>query len=1044
MKDTTYNKNTMKNTFLIILMLCITFPAFAQTSVTGKVVDTADEPLIGATVKVKDSKQGAATNASGLFTLNLKKGDVVQVSYMGYEERQVTYNGQSDFTIKMKEDTKYLDEVVVVGYGEFKREDLTGSVSVTDMDDVTKAPVPNITQALAGRIAGVQISTTDAQPGAEMNLIIRGANSLTQDNTPLYVVDGFASEDFDLSMLNPSDIESINVLKDASATAIYGSRGANGVVIVETKQGKAGIPVITYDGSIGFQQVANKMDLMNPYDFVRYQIDRDPENMTQLYLTGPELTLDDYKRLATIDWQDEIFRAAPITQHSVSMSGGSGRTRYSSSISYLNQEGVIVNTGYEKYQGRLRLDQTINDKLKVRLSVNYSRDKNFGQFTAQQQQSANAYSTYLMYRTWGYRPVNVGVGDIFDDLYDGEDVLTAIMNPVVSSNNEVRIQTRKNLMANGTIDYSILNNLRLKITAGVNERSTVDEAFNNSKTYKGYPSANNLRGVNGSFNELMRTSWTNENTLTYKTTVKRFHKFDIVGGVSLEGDKRSRYGYEVINVPNESLGLSGMDQGTPYNTRASIYENTLLSYLGRVNYNYRSRYMITASFRADGSSKFYKENRWGYFPSGAIAWKMDKEAFMKNLKFISESKLRLSYGQTGNNRINEDARFRSLDIVDYYSFDNGTPEYALGIANIGNKDLKWEKTEQIDIGYDLSLFNSRVNLVFDVYRKTTQDLLLNANMPYSSGVTSSYKNVGSVRNQGLEISLTTENIKSKDFSWVSNFNISFNRSKVLSLAEGEESILSTISWTGDWNASPLYIAKVDGPMAAFYGYVWDGNYQYDDFVSHPDGSYTLKQNVPTNGDPRESIQPGDIKYVDQNGDGIVNDKDRVVIGNPMPLHTGGFNNNFTYKDFNLNIFFQWSYGNDVFNANRLMFEGNSTNRNINQFASYNNRWTPDNQNDELFRIGGSGPRGVYSSRTIEDGSFLRLKTVQLSYNVPVMPIKGVKSILLSLSGQNLLTFTKYSGMDPEVSVRNTALTPGFDYSAYPSNRTFTFGVKVGF
>jgi len=1010
------------------------------------VVDADNNPVIGAVVKNTISNAAVATDADGKFVVKAKKGEILEFSFLGYATYQVRINDQKELSVVLKEDTKYLDEVIVVGYGEFRREDLTGSVAVTEVDDIIKAPVPNITQALAGRIAGVQVSSNDAQPGSDFNLVIRGANSMTQDNSPLYVIDGFIMEDFDISTLNPSDIAAINVLKDASATAIYGTRAANGVIIVETKIGKLGKPVITYEGSVGFQNVSNTMDLMNPYDFVRYQLDRDYDNMTEMYLTKPGLTLDDYKKLGNIDWQDKLFRTSLMTSHSLSLSGGAGRTRYSTSLSYVKQDGIIINTGYDKYQGRLRLDQTVNDKLKVRVSVNYSRDKSHGQFTAQQQQSANAYTTYLMYRTWGYRPVNVGVDDIFEELYEGDNDLVAIMNPIVSSKNEFRERTRKTLTANGMIEYSILDNLRLKVNLGVSERSIMDEEFNNAKTYKGYPSANNLKGVNGSYQDNKRTNWSNENILTYKFSVNRLHKFDIVGAVTFEEDEARLHNYSVSNVPIEYMGISGMDMGTPHSVLTKVTSNGLMSYLGRINYNYRSRYMLTASFRADGSSKFAKDNRWGYFPSGAIAWNMSKENFMKDLKFISESKLRVSYGATGNNRVPEDARFRAMTINDYYSFGNETPQYAAGILRIGNDDLGWERTDQIDLGYNLSLFNNRLNMVVDLYRKTTKDLLLNANMPYSSGTTKMYKNIGKVRNQGLEISIGTVNVQTKNFTWTSDFNIAFNQSKVMELSEDEEAILSNVSWTGDWNATPLYIAKKGQPMAAFYGLQWAGNYQYDDFDSHPDGSYTLKKNVPTNGNTRESIQPGDIKYVDQNKDGIVNEKDRVVIGNPLPIHTGGFNNNFTYKDFSLNVFLQWSYGNDIFNANRLMFEGNATNRNINQFTSYNDRWTPENQSNKYHRIGGSGPRGEYSSRTIEDGSFLRLKTVQLSYNLPKPILKGIgiSNAMVYVAGQDLITWTSYSGMDPEVSTRNTALTPGFDYSAYPRNLTVTTGVKVTF
>ncbi len=538
----------------------------------------------------------------------------------------------------------------------------------------------------------------------------------------------------------------------------------------------------------------------------------------------------------------------------------------------------------------------------------------------------------------------------------------------------------------------------------------------------------------------------NENTLVYKREFNNKHKFDVTVGYTMQGTVSSNYGFGTSYIPHEFLGMSGMDDGIPYSTTAVLSENALMSWLGRVNYSYRSRYMFTASFRADGSSKFTPGNRWGIFPSGAFAWRLGQEKFMRKLKFVDDAKLRVSYGVTGNNRIGDFATYPSLTQSDYYSFGNGTPSEAVVPNNLGNKDLTWESTEQIDLGLDLSLFGNRVNLTADLYRKTTRDLLLNANLPFTSGYSSVYKNVGKVRNDGLELSLSTVNVKTRDFEWTSDFNISFNRNRVMALAEGQESLLSTVAFTTDFNSTPLYIARVGGPMAAFYGIAWDGVYGYDDFEVDATGAYVLKKSVPTNGNARETIQPGDIKYADQNGDGVVNDQDMVIIGRATPIHTGGFNNNFTYKGLSLNIFFQWSYGNDIMNANRIIFEGNYNGKNINQFRSYVDHWTPENPTSRNFRPGGQGPRGVYSSRTIEDGSFLRLKTVQLSYTLPEKWVRRIHlhNVQIFVSGQNLWTWTRYSGLDPEVSTRNSALTPGYDYSAYARNRTYMAGLKIAF
>ena len=401
---------------------------------------------------------------------------------------------------------------------------------------------------------------------------------------------------------------------------------------------------------------------------------------------------------------------------------------------------------------------------------------------------------------------------------------------------------------------------------------------------------------------------------------------------------------------------------------------------------------------------------------------------------------------TGNNRVGDYSIYPSLTLSDYYSFNNGQPADAIITNSLGNNDLSWESTDQIDLGLDLRLFKNRFNLTVDWYQKITRDLLLNANIPYSSGYKTVYKNIGKIRNRGLEITLNTVNVKTKNFEWDSDFNISFNRSRVLALAEGEENYLSKINFTGDYSTKYLYLAKVGEPVAQFYGIQWDGVYGYEDFDRNSMGDYVLKKSVPTNGSARDAIQPGDIKYVDQNGDGVVNDQDNVVIGRCEPIHMGGFNNNFTYKNLSLNVFFQWSYGYDVMNANRIVFEGNYSNASINQFKSYVDRWTPENTDSKNFRVGGRGPSGIYSSRTIEDGSYLRLKTLQLSYTLPKKFTRKLKlqTVQVYVSGQNLWTWTNYSGLDPEVSVRHTVLTPGFDYSAYARNRIYTAGVKIVF
>lgn len=1022
---------------------------YAQTSgqIHGVVVDAKNEPLTGVTVIVKGSSTGSITNIDGKFSIKANPSSTLSVSMIGYVTKDVPVGTQKNIKITLAEDTQLIETIVVdVGYGGQRLVDVTGTVSRVSIDDMIKAPVTSFDQALQGRLAGVSVSSSDGQPGSEMNIVIRGANSLTQSNSPLYVIDGFPIEDFSNAAINSSDIASMTVLKDASATAIYGSRGANGVIIIETKRGQEGRPKITYNGTFGFQQVTKQIDMMNPYDFVVYQLERDPGALDK-YLTNPNRTMDYYRNADGVDWQDKLFRNAPVQLHNISLAGGTKQTKYSVSGAIADQKGVIINSGYSKYQGRIALDQQINKKMKASVSVNYTEDKSFGQTSSAALSTSNSYATYLMYRTWAYRPVSVK-GDEFDDMFDDEfdGVASSTMNPILSTKNENKTKKTSTFMSTARVDYDITKNLRLTVRGGYTKKTLRSEEFNNSKTYQGYPTVNNNKGVNSSFGELVKSDWMNENILFYQKQINKSHKFDITAGFTIQGTTSSNYGFSTMQIPLENLGMSGMDDGLPYSPNSALSENALMSYLGRINYNIKSRYMFTVSFRADGSSKFTPGNRWGYFPSGAFAWRIGNEKFMKRLKFVDDAKIRLSYGMTGNNRVGDFITYPSLTVSDYYSFGNSAPKYAVTANNLGNEALTWESTSQINIGYDMRLFKNRLTFTFDIYRKDTKDLLLNANIPYSSGYRSVYKNVGKIRNDGLELSLSSTNISTRNFTWSSDFNISFNRSRVLSLAEGEENILSKVSFTADFNSTPLYIAQLNGPVASFYGMQWAGVYNYEDFDITPSGKYLLKSNITTNGDDRSSIMPGDIKYVDQNGDGIVNDLDMVVMGRGLPIHTGGFNNNFTYKNFNLNVFFQWSYGNDVFNANRIVFEGNYANKSINQYKSYVDHWTPENPKSTNYRVGGQGPRGVYSSRTIEDGSFLRLKTLQLSYTLPKALTKKARidMVQVFISGQNLWTWSSYSGLDPEVSTRNSALTPGYDYSSYARNKIYTMGLNVVF
>lgn len=1018
-------------------------------NVMGKVADAeSGEPVPGVSVTVKGATVGTVTDGEGIYHLNnLEPNAVLAFSLLGYARQEQALGGKDVLNVALKVSASELSETVVIGYGTQKRADLTGSVGSVNMNDMNKAPVSTFDEALAGRVAGVQVSSAEGQPGSGIIISIRGNNSLTQDNSPLYVIDGFPIETSNNSLINPDDIESIDVLKDASATAIYGARGANGVIIITTKRGKTGAPAISYNGRYGWMENIQRIPVMSAYEFVKLQQEINVGDIDETYLANGA-TLDDYRNVESIDWQGKLYRVAPQQNHSVSMRGGSDKTKYMVSGQLLDQQGTIINSAFKRYQARISLDQQINDRIKVGGNVTYTNTKTTG--TTPSAPSLSSMNN-LLYSAWGYRPVaplrsEKPINENWEDELTDDMVNSGTdyrINPFFTAQNEYRLRNVDNFIGNAFGEYRILPNLRLRVSGGINKNTLRADAFNNSKTRSGNP--NTVYKVNGSVMYYETTNWLNENTLTYDKKFNKHHRINAVGGFTVQGNHYGVHGLSANQLPNESLGLNGLSQGVPQPVTSSESEWALASWLARVNYVFRDKYFLTASFRSDGSSKFQGNNQWSYFPSGAVAWEITKEKFMKEVRFISGAKLRATWGITGNNRVGEYATFALLDFATrntYYSFNNELQQSAIPLS-MASTDLRWENTAQTDVGLDVSFFKSRISLTVDYYRKVTSDLLLNARLPPTVGYATAFKNVGKTSNEGLEITLNTRNVATKDFSWSSSFNISFNRSKVLALTQNQESLTSTMSWDSWYSNVPLYIAKIGQPVGQFYGYIWDGVYGYDDFDPLPNGGYLLKDGVPTNGNTRAAIRPGDIKYRDLNGDGVVNVSDQTVIGRGFPVHVGGFNNDFSYRGFDLNVFFQWSYGNQVMNANRINFEnGNKTY--LNQYKTFENRWTPENSGSNIPRAGGQYGY-VYSDRTLEDGSFLRLKTVSLGYNVPAALLKRakIKSLRVFASAQNLITWTKYTGSDPEVAIGYSALTPGFDYSSYPRARTTTLGLNLG-
>jgi TonB-linked SusC/RagA family outer membrane protein len=1055
----------MKRTAYLLLLLLSTQFSWAQAQpagqaqqakITGKVLGEDGEPLPGVSVMIKDSKTGTVTDDQGAYSINLPKlPGVLVFTSAGYVSRDVNFTKAGNFTVNMTKDPQSLKDVVVVGYGQVRRKDLTGSVSSINIADLQKAPVKSFDEALAGRIAGVQVVSSEGKPGSSINVVIRGGNSITQSNSPLYVIDGFPMEDPGsdaaniINAIDPADIESIDVLKDASATAIYGARGANGVVVITTKRGKAGKTNISYNTYYGFSESNKRLAVLSPYEFVKLQQEINPNLATTMYLeqnvngVKDTLPLDYYKNIKGIDWEEQVMRRAPMMSHHLSVSGGNAKTKMAASGSYLGQDGIILNSGFRRIQGRLSIDHEATEKLKMGFNVSYANSKTWGTPT-----SSSGYNNELnlLFSVWAYRPIallNSNV-DLIESPNDPEIEPSSEhrYNPIVTTKNELRENFSENLVANGYAEYSILRNLKFRTSGGYTRGITRADVFNNTQSRSGNPSTNNK--VNGGITFINSNSWLNENTLTWNQRFNSAHNLTLLGGFSMQGGNSSAFGGYAKLLPREILGLSGLDEGMPLSLSSTSSAWSLASFLARANYTLFSKYLFTASFRADGSSRFAQGNKWGYFPSAAFAWRLGSEKWMKQLKFLSDAKLRASWGITGNNNV---GNFPyqigyGVPLDASYSWGNQLNYGSIPIS-MGNPDLKWERTNQTDLGLDLEFFRSRLKFTVDVYRKNTSDLLLNANLPGNTGYSRQFKNIGKVRNEGLEFDLSGTIVNAKDFRWTSGVNISFNRNKVLELADNEYSMLSTQYWGDDWVQIPGYIARLNSPVAQFYGHVWDGVYKYDDFDKTGD-SYILKSTVQNNGQDRGSIRPGHIKYKDLNGDRIIDNNDRTVIGNPLPVHTGGFSNNFYYKGFDLNVLFQWSYGNDIYNANTWAL-GTGYKFNTNQYAYYADRWSPENQDSKIPVAKGSLSK-YYSTRMVEDGSFLRLKTVSLGYNFSPALLKKAKisAIRVYVTAQNLYTWTSYSGYDPEVSVRNSALTPGFDYSAYPRARTMVFGLNATF
>jgi len=1014
----------------------------AQNTIKGKVTSVNDQGGIpGASVKVVGTNLGVITDMNGMFSLSVPStAKTLRISFVGMKTTEVQIGNKKEINVTLESETTALDEVMAVGYGVQKKSDITGAVSSVKGEDLAQMPMQRVDQALQGRASGVMVLNTAGAPGAETTIRIRGMNSINGGNNALIVIDGLQGGN--LNSLNPNDIESLEILKDASATAIYGSMGANGVILITTKSGKKSKPTIEYSYNIGIQSIRKKLDLMGAADYAKT---RNAWKATQNGSGTPdpifsEQQIKDFEKNGGTDWQDVIYRVAPIQNHQLSLGGGTDNMKYMISGGYLDQEGILINSAYKRFTLRANISADITTKLKF--GLNWAGSKEAGNsppygggtalsFLGQAVNIAPRWDPttppYDAEGNYNRHPLGYGA-------YDTWNPLAAAKEPVIENN------TNRNNISS-YLEYEIIKGLKLKVIGGASLENTNSKSYYNSKTWEG-KSVGGKVGY-GTLLAGLSTQYQNTNILTYDKKVNELHQFTLMAVAEQQYEKYEESGLVATKFTVDQTGINDLAGAEQISSKySSVTERVINSYLGRINYSYASKYLLTASYRADGSSVFGKNNKWGYFPSTSIAWRMSQESFIKNLNLFSNLKLRTSWGIVGNQAISPYQTIARMGSGYNYPYSGGqSTDLGFIIANAPNPNLKWESTTQLNLGLDVGMFNGRLNATVDVYSKTTKDLLLNRTLPGYTGFSSVIDNVGSVENKGLELSITGDPLVGA-VKWNSGFNISWNRSKVLDL--GESSRLEFKTTYGGYGLKNGFMQlRVGEPFGQMYGYGFEGVWNESEAAA----AAAFGQ------------LPGDPKYTDVNLDGKITTSDIKVIGNSMPDFIFGWSNRLTFKNFEMTILIQGTKGNDIFNQGRIRLEGSASEGTSTRLLD---RWSPENQNtdvpafiDEVTRRNagltstiqlGSGDNGRLS-RWVEDGSYVRLKNVTLAYNIPksLSTKIGLAKVRTFVSGTNLLTLTKYTGYDPEVSAYNgNDAQIGVDLSNYPTAKTITFGIEVSF
>ena len=1041
----------------------------ALLKITGSVLDENNDALIGATVAIKNGT-GTITDVSGKFSIECKKGSILTINYIGYESQNIIISEQKDFKISLKTNARMLDEVVAIGYGVSKRKDLTGSISAISSETLAKTGAIDVSTALQGRVAGMKVSTQSGEAGSGVDIIIRGKNTLYAGSAPLYIIDGMqidinASEVATSTMgggqatynplasINPNDIESIDVLKDASATAIYGARGANGVIIITTKTAKnAQKTDVSFNFSYGVNQISKKLNVLNAQDYVNYKFARgtDPTVWGKDYGDGNGVVPLNLAKenLSVYNWQNDLTRTGTSQSYDVSLNSVLlSKTRISSSIGYYNQDGVIKSNGFERYSGRIKIDHEISQKVKMGASVTIGRVVSSGAVSNGATSGTGGYTgaVQLMYLQ---RPINLfTANELATDFPSGYVPLSSMI-----SSESYKKSVSDRLLTGAYISYLPITGLELKLNGTTSNTSSKLQQFYSTKSFWGYQYLGRA-GITSTNSD----AYTLTATANYNKTFLKDHQINALLGAEMNSYYFETFSVENRNFEDQTTGVFDISKGTVLQKPTSnVYTITRASLFGRLSYTYLGRYYLTANMREDASSNFAPAVRTGYFPSVSLAWRASDESFMKSLSFIKNLKFRASAGTTGNDRIPAFTYLPQLS-SSYYASNNAI---LVGLSPItpGNINLKWESTDQYNGGLDLDLFNNRVSIVADAYYKDTRNMLYNANTPAQTGFAKQWINIGRMSNKGIEVSLITRNIEKKNFNWTSTINVDANRSEVLEL--GGESYYPVILSYGSFTDVGRVI--VGQPIGTIYGYVADGNYQLTDFVCKDKTSgaevdpatitsktlsnytYTLKTGFVSVGGA--TAQPGDRKFKDLNGDNVITADDRKILGQCDPLFNFGISNDFKIYNFDFSFFIEGSYGGKILNAFGAALQPSLSNSNSNiSVDSWQNRWTPESGSNIYPRLLNQFSSGYTSSFNVEDGSFIRLKNIVLGYTFDkkVMAKLGISKTRLYVLMDNVFILTKYSGLDPDVSSPEPFLR-GMDQSAFPRTRNIIMGLNINF